>query len=82
MGWAFAQVSGHAGHDCHPWLWPIGLMPACLPAVCAGVDLDKLVDVGLFISEALGRETMSKTGRAMANKRKAAHNNKDTKAAA
>lgn len=30
-----------------------------------GVDLDRLVGVGAFISDALGRGTMSKTARAM-----------------
>ena len=33
-----------------------------------GVDLDKLVEAGAFISGALGRETMSKVARAMSAK--------------
>jgi hydroxymethylglutaryl-CoA lyase len=35
-----------------------------------GVDLEKLVEVGDFISGALGRETQSKTARAMVGKKK------------
>jgi len=37
----------------------------------SGVDLDMLVDAGLFISHALGREPVSRAGRAIAAKRTA-----------
>ena len=35
-----------------------------------GVDLDKLVDAGQFMSDALGRPTGSKVSRAMLSKKK------------
>ncbi len=37
-----------------------------------GVDLDRLVDAGRFISEALGRQPVSKVSQALAGKRRAA----------
>ncbi|MFM2035123.1 MAG: hypothetical protein RL459_388 [Pseudomonadota bacterium] len=35
-----------------------------------GIDLDRLVDAGQYISQALGRETQSRAARALINKRK------------
>jgi hydroxymethylglutaryl-CoA lyase len=37
-----------------------------------GIDLDKLVETGQWISSVLGREPVSKAGRAIAAKKKAA----------
>jgi hydroxymethylglutaryl-CoA lyase len=34
-----------------------------------GIDLDKLIDAGTFVSEVLGRETRSKVAKAIAAKR-------------
>jgi hydroxymethylglutaryl-CoA lyase len=34
-----------------------------------GIDLDALVDTGAYISEQLGRQTASRVGRAIINKR-------------
>ena len=34
-----------------------------------GIDLDRLVDAGVFISEQLGRGTQSRVARALLNKR-------------
>ncbi len=36
-----------------------------------GIDLDQLIDAGVFISEALGRQTNSRVSRAVLNKRSA-----------
>jgi hydroxymethylglutaryl-CoA lyase len=36
-----------------------------------GIDLDKLIDAGVFISEALGRKANSLVSRAVLNKRAA-----------
>jgi hydroxymethylglutaryl-CoA lyase len=36
-----------------------------------GIDLDKLIDAGVFISEALGRQPNSLVSRAVLNKRAA-----------
>jgi hydroxymethylglutaryl-CoA lyase len=40
--------------------------------ISTGVDLNLLAEAGRFISEALGRETQSKTARALGNKKQAA----------
>ena len=34
-----------------------------------GIDLDKLIDAGVFISQALGREPNSRVSKAVRNKR-------------
>ncbi|MGS0759523.1 hydroxymethylglutaryl-CoA lyase, partial [Roseateles sp. GG27B] len=34
-----------------------------------GIDIDKLVDAGLYISDALGRQPVSRVGRALLAKR-------------
>ena len=37
--------------------------------IATGIDLEKLVDAGLYISQALGREPVSRAGRAIATRR-------------
>ena len=48
---------------------PVGLDPLVPGGIATGIDLDKLVDTGAFISDFLGRKPNSNVAKAILNKR-------------